>query len=317
MFGALLNQAAKHGRLLLVLGLVAGIALPGFALALKPWIGEMVAALLFLAAFRVGPRQALGAARDIGFSVGVVLVFQVLFPVALIVFMVGIGWTGILPTALVLMAAASPISGSPNLTAMTGHDPAPALRLLIVGTALLPLTVLPAFWLTPALDNPSQVFTAAGRLVLIIFAASGLAFILRWRFLNDLSANGLQAIDGASAIAMAVVVIGLMSAVGPAIFSDSPGFAINLAVAFSANFGLQIIMATLLRRSGRRRLAAPLAIVAGNRNIALFLTALPAAVTDPLLLFIGCYQIPMYLTPLLLGRFYRDAQASRDGDAAA
>jgi len=28
-------------------------------------------------------------------------------------------------------------------------------------------------------------------------------------------------------------------------------------------------------------------------------------VTDPLLLFIGCYQIPMYLTPILLGRFYR------------
>jgi hypothetical protein len=317
LFNALLTQAAKHGRLLLVLGLVAGIALPGLALALKPWIGEMVAALLFLAALRVGPRQALGAARDIGFSVGVVLVFQVLFPVALILFMLGIGWTGILPTALVLMAAASPISGSPNLTVMTGHDPAPALRLLIVGTALLPLTVLPAFWLTPALDNTSEVFTAAGRLLLIIFAAGGLAFILRWRFLYDLSANGLQAIDGASAIAMAVVVVGLMSAVGPAIFSEPSRFAVNLAIAFGANFGLQVVVATLLRRSGGRRLATPLGIVAGNRNIALFLTALPAAVTDPLLLFIGCYQIPMYLTPLLLGRFYRDAQASRDGDAAA
>jgi hypothetical protein len=317
LLSALLTQAAKHGRLLLVLGLVAGIALPDIAHALKPWIGEMVAALLFLAALRVGPRQALGAARDIGFSVGIVVVFQVLFPVAVILFMLGIGWTGILPTALVLMAAASPISGSPNLTIMTGHDPAPALRLLIVGTALLPLTVLPAFWLAPALGNTSEVFTAAGRLLLIIFAASGLAFILRWRFLYALSANGLLAIDGASAIAMAVVVIGLMSAVGPAIVFDPWGLAINLATAFGANFGLQVVVAVILRRSGRRRLAAPLAIVAGNRNIALFLTALPAAVTDPLLLFIGCYQIPMYLTPLLLGRFYRDAQASRDGDAAA
>jgi ACR3 family arsenite transporter len=314
LLNALLTQAGKHGRLLLVLGLVAGIALPGLALTLKPWIGEMVAALLFLAALRVGPRQALGAARDIGFSVGIVLVFQVLFPVALILFMLGIGWTGILPTALVLMAAASSISGSPNLTVMTGHDPAPALRLLIVGTALLPLTVLPAFWLTPALDNTSEVFAAAGRLLLIIFAAGGLAFILRWRFLHDFSTNGLLAIDGASAIAMAVVVIGLMSAVGPAIFSDPSSLAINLAVAFGANFGLQIMVATLLRRSGRRRLATPLAIVAGNRNIALFLTALPATITDPLLLFIGCYQIPMYLTPLLLGRFYRNADARRNGD---
>jgi len=32
-------------------------------------------------------------------------------------------------------------------------------------------------------------------------------------------------------------------------------------------------------------------------------------VTDPLLLFIGCYQVPMYLTPLFLGRLYRPPSA--------
>ena len=49
----------------------------------------------------------------------------------------------------------------------------------------------------------------------------------------------------------------------------------------------------------------------GNRWIvvALFLVALPQATTDPLLIFIGCYQIPMYLTPVLLGRFYGAAPA--------
>ena len=115
----------------------------------------------------------------------------------------------------------------------------------------------------------------------------------------------MQAIDGASAIAMAVVVVGLMSAVGPAIGSDPTGLALNLAIAFGINFAIQASVAMLLRAGGKPRLAVPLAIVAGNRNIALFLTALPVGVTDPLLLFIGCYQIPMYLTPILLGRFYR------------
>lgn len=37
----------------------------------------------------------------------------------------------------------------------------------------------------------------------------------------------------------------------------------------------------------------------------LFIAALPAAQTGPLLIFIACYLIPMYLTPLLLGRLYR------------
>jgi hypothetical protein len=82
-----------------------------------------------------------------------------------------------------------------------------------------------------------------------------------------------------------------------------------LAVAFAGNFGLQIAMAIVLRRLAPGGSVAPLAIVAGNRNIALFLTALPAAVTDPLLLFIGCYQIPMYLTPILLGRLYKPTAA--------
>ena len=48
----------------------------------------------------------------------------------------------------------------------------------------------------------------------------------------------------------------------------------------------------------------PLGVSAGNRNIALFLAALPATVTDPLLLFIGCYQVPMYLTPIILRPVY-------------
>ena len=68
------------------------------------------------------------------------------------------------------------------------------------------------------------------------------------------------------------------------------------------NLGLQLATCAVVRRSPS---APSLAIVAGNRNIALFLVALPYEITDRILLFIGCYQIPMYLTPLLLARFYR------------
>ena len=92
---------------------------------------------------------------------------------------------------------------------------------------------------------------------------------------------------------------------------------LNLAIAFGVNFVIQIGVAMLLRYLGKPRIAVPLAVIAGNRNIALFLTALPVAVTDPLLLFIGCYQIPMYLTPILLGRFFRGiVDTKADSNAA-
>lgn len=301
----LLGLTARHGRWILIAGLVAGIAFPGTALVLKAWIGELIAFLLFLAALRVGPRQAFGALADMRNSLGLCLLFQIGLPVAAIIAFALAGWSGALATGLVLMMAAPPISGSPNLTMLTGNDPAPALRQLVVGTALLPLTVIPVFWLAPALGDAGEVLAAAFRLLLLIVAAGGIAFMLRAFWLRQPSVKAIGVIDGLSALAMAIVVVGLMSAVGPAIRTRPDAFLLALAAAFIGNFGLQLAAAFALRGLIARHALAATAIGAGNRNIALFLTALPAAVTDPLLLFIGCYQIPMYLTPLMLGWLYR------------
>ncbi|MFC3642717.1 hypothetical protein [Aquibium oceanicum] len=299
----------RHGRAVLVAGLVAGVALPDLAFAMKGWIAELVACLLFIAALRVGPRQAFGALADIRASFGLTLLYQVGFPAAAILAFALIGCNGPLATGLVLMMAASSISGSPNLTVLTGNDPAPALRLLVLGTALLPLTIIPVFWLAPALGDAGAVIGSAARLLVIIGAAAGLAFLIRGFVLKHPSPAAIGVIDGVSAIAMAVVVVGLMSAVGPAIREEPARLLLTLSVAFAGNFGLQLLMVLALRRRIADKTVAPLAIVAGNRNIALFLTALPVSVTDPLLLFIGCYQVPMYLTPILLGWLYKPRPA--------
>lgn len=306
MITGVLAFAARNGRLVLILGLIAGVALPGLALDMRPWISEMVAFLLFLAALRVGPRQALGALGDIGTSAKLAGLFQVGLPLAAIGLFATLGWTGgALALFIILMLAAPPVSGSPNLTVMSGGDPAPALRQLVVGTALLPLTVIPVFWLTPSFGDPRAVLAAAAGLMLLIASAAGLAALLRATLVKMPSHATLQSIDGLSAIAMAVVVIGLMSAVGPALRESPLRFLAILALVCAVNFAIQIASAQVARRLGHADRAAATGIVAGNRNIALFLTVLPGDAVDPLLLFVGCYQIPMYLTPVVLGRFYR------------
>jgi hypothetical protein len=299
-----LGYAARQGRIILVLGLVTGILLPGLATTMKAWLPELVAGTLFVAALRVGPRQAVGALGDLGKSMALCAILQVAMPVAAILAFSFFGWHGLLATGLTLMAAAPSISGSPNLAIMTGNDPAPALRLLVLGTALLPLTVIPVFWLAPALGSPAVILGSAARLLLIIFASAAAAFLLRATIFRHPAPSSIEALDGLSAILLAVLVVGLMSAVGPALSGDPAALALNLAAAFAANFGLQIAAFFILRRRGSAD-AVPLAIVAGNRNIALFLTALPTAITDPLLLFIGCYQVPMFLTPIMLNRLYK------------
>jgi hypothetical protein len=54
-----------------------------------------------------------------------------------------------------------------------------------------------------------------------------------------------------------------------------------------------------------RRQILTVALIAGNRNIALFLAALPPEAVGFLTLFVAVYQIPMYVTPLFAGRLYR------------
>lgn len=300
----LLRWFARHGRTVLVAGLAGAVALPEFALAMKPWLPELIALLLFIAALRIGPRQAAGSLQQLRMTLGLVGLYQVVMPCAFAIVFSLAGLSSPFATAIVLMAAACSIAGSPNLTLLTGNDPAPALRLLVAGTALLPFTVIPVFWLSPILGSPGEIAAASGRLMALIAAAALAAFAIRRHFLRDPAPATLEAIDGLSALAMAIVVVGLMSAIGPAVRSAPQQLLVTLAVAFAANFGLQLVAWAVLRPLAAGTDLAAQAIVAGNRNMALFLTALPASVTDPILLFIGCYQIPMYLTPILLGRLY-------------
>ena len=297
--------AAIHGRWLLVAGLCAAIAFPGLAARMQEVLPATVALLLFFSALRVGPRQAVGAARDLGHSLYLVVVLQLVCPILFAGLLIATGWDRPLALGLALMLTASPISGSPSLTFLLGKDAAPALRLLIAGTALLPLTTIPVFWLLPELVAGESVFDAALRLLLLIGVAASLAFLIRGFILKDPGSAGLSAIEGMAALTMAIMVIGLMSAIRPAISENPGGLLLNLFAVFVANFGLQVVFHLVLK--GRMpQQATGIAVSAGNRNIALFLAVLPASAIEPLLLFIGCYQIPMYLTPILLRRFYKN-----------
>ena len=300
----ILHLAARHGRWCLVAGLLAGLLLPGLAALLRPWLPELIGTLLALTAFRIGPKAALGGLLEIGEGFRLLAVYQIMLPILAL----GLFWAfGVaahpLAFAITLLLAAPSVTGAPNFAMLLGHDPAPALRLLILGTAIFPATALPVLWLSPALSGGAETTDAALRLLLVIALAVGAGFAIRAWGLREMTPGRRGALDGAAAILLAVVVVGLMAALGPALRQDPLAVAGWLLAAFAVNFGLQIAAFACF---GPGRATPAKSIVAGNRNIALFLVALPAEVTDPLLIFIGCYQVPMYLTPILMRRLYGD-----------
>lgn len=290
---------ARHARLCLVLGLVAGIFLQDLAEAMKPHLPPMVALLLFLSAVRIGPKAALGGLGDLRRTLISVLLLQLGLPLIVILVFLALGMQGnLFALAFLLMLSAPSITGNQNFAAIMGHDPAPLMRLLILGTALFPLTVIPTLWLVSGLGEFSAVLVATLRLVLVIGLAVVLGFFLRTKLLPEASADQIKAIDGANALLLSVIVIGLMSAVRPTLY-DQPLYLLTWVIAVMVmNFGMQIL--TYVTTG-----SVDLGLVAGNHNVALFLVALPHEIVAPFLIFIGCYQVPMYLTPIVMDRLYR------------
>lgn len=293
----------QQGRYCLIVGLLVGLFAPALANALKPWIGTLVALLLFVTGVRVGARSAFGDLSNLAPAMTRIALLQTVLPLSAIAVF---GALGVLQTPLALavslMLAAPSLTGAPNFAIMVAHDPAPGMRLLVLSTALFPLTALPIFLiLDPAGGGAAQALSLSLNLLVAILAAVGFGFAIRhlWAGLGQVKAQ--KALDGCAALLLAVVVVGLMSAIGPLLRTDPISLFYWLLAALGVNFLLVVATLWLSNRAG---LQMPLAtaIYAGNRNIALFLIVLPEAVAAPLMIFVGCYQIPMYLTPTLLSR---------------
>lgn len=231
---------------------------------------------------------------------------QLLFPIVILLIARSLGFGGHPVTvALVLMFAAPSIMGSPNLVMMLGAGPDHALRLMVLGTLLVPVTIWPIFALAPDLGGAAAVVPTALTLLLTIGVTSSAALILRATILRTPSQRTEQRLSGLSSVTLAIFVIGLMPQVSKVALSDPAQLLAWGALAFAANFGAQALV-WLCSKDQPRDSRIALSLIAGNRNISLFLVSLPPDVTAPILVFIGCYQIPMFLTPIVLKRVYAE-----------
>ncbi|MEL6640392.1 MAG: hypothetical protein AAFP98_03605 [Pseudomonadota bacterium] len=300
-----LSRCADQSRALLIAGLCLGIGVPALASALGAWLPQMVAILLIITTFRIGARDAFGALRDLRWSLPAVLVLQIGLPLLLasIMWLLGALQTP-LALALVLAASAPTISGGASLAIIMGQNPARIMQILVLGTAAFPLTVLVVLQCVPLLGDTTGLVEVGVRSLATIVGSAAIGFALRRTLLPNPSTAQIKAIDGAAILFFAIIVIGLMTALGPTLRS-APMTALLWAIAaFGLCFGAQALAVLILAQGPLARVAGPLALAAGNRNIALFLVALPPDVMAPIMVFVACWQLPMYLTPMFLKGLY-------------
>jgi len=288
----------RRATLLLFLGVFVGLALPDLAALLRPLLPASVLLLLTATLLRLDWRLIGVELRRPGLQALLLGWHQVLLPVLLWAFLQLLPLPAALEIALVLMAAAPPITAAAALATLLGLEGALALVTALVATLLLPLLLPPLTLGLLGLELEVGLWALAGRLALLIGLALLLALAVRRLAGRERVARLAPSFDGAVVLAMLVFVIGIMAGVTDRILAEPATALLWLAAAWLANPLLQLLGAACFWRLGRRR-ALTLGLTSGNRNMGLLLAALPAGVDPGIALFFALAQIPMYLLPAL------------------
>lgn len=308
-----LAAVGKRGKWVLPLGLIAALSLPQFASLMQVAIGPLLAVLLVISFLQLNDSEQTSqeshtrsnTLRSTDTTRMLLLLFtmQVLLPIVALLTMrllsVPVAWQ----IPITLVGAASCITGGPSIVMMLGGNGGAAIRLLVVSTLALPITAFPVLALLPLHSSHIMLARTAFLLTMVVLGAYMAARLLRKFVLSAYNEKQKEVLDGLAASLLALIVLGLMAAIHTA--WDEPGLLLKtLFWACVVNFSYQVL-GLALNHLFSLKLPIVLGVMTGNRAVAIFLTALPASTYQPFLLFIACYQIPMYLTPLLGSFVYR------------
>ncbi len=204
---------------------------------------------------------------------------------------------------IVLMCAVPPILSAPSMALLLRLDAALMLGIVMVVSLLCPITLA----LVPGLlvDLPAGVdpLTLFGRFAALIGGAFAAATIVR-RVAGTARLRSFDPeIDALGLLLMVLFAVGIMDGVTRTLM-DRPSHVLAAALTmFALNLILQALGAIAFAPFGRR-VAATVGFASGNRNMGLWIAALPLGAAGEIMLYIAVAQFPVYLLPRLLAPLY-------------
>jgi BASS family bile acid:Na+ symporter len=298
---AALAFLGRHGAIAVALSVVLGLALPGLAALLKPWLGEAVVALLILSFLRVRP-AALGAlARRPLVVLGATMWLMLLLPLVFAVLFTAIGLKATMPELyfiLILQCCSPALMSSPAMAALMGLDIALTLACLLGSMVVVPFVaaLVTHVFLGEALIAP---LTFGLRLFALIGGSAAAAAAIRWAVGGAAIEARHQPLDGMSVIAMFIFAMAAMDGVTAHALADPRLVAALAALAFALTVCTIVVTTLIFLAAGRER-AFAIAILTGNRNMGVMLAATGFAVPPIGWLYFGLAQFPIYLLPVVL-----------------
>ncbi|WP_120496841.1 hypothetical protein [Kiloniella sp. EL199] len=285
--------------------------------ALLPYMTFIIIGLISVAMIRVDLTRVVGHLKN---PVSLLIALVVL----MLAFPLGVHWiaryfslAGPVHIALVLMACAPPLGSAPNLAYLLKLDGELVFNITLAGTAIVPLTAPWIIGITLGDQMSFDPWMLFQKLLITVGSSFLIAIVVRKVLGRErIKRSGAQ-LDGISTVIMVLFVATAMAGVSETIESDPVYMLFLLSIAFASNFGAQFLFSIaglFVRRifqlfnSGEGMKAESVlsfAMVAGNRNLGLVAAVIPIAFLQEILPFLALYQVPIYLTPLMGGLFYR------------
>ena len=289
--------------MLLAVGIFAGLFITPLAALFRDVVTITVAGLMTLVLLRVDLSQVLAYLRRpllvAALTAWLLLVTPLLaYAVARLT-----GLDGPLGAALVISATGCAATSSPAFARMMGLDGEISLVVAVITTLLVPFTAPPLALGLMGIDLAISLTGLMTRLALVVGLPLLISIGIR-RLVGEASLRRFgPAVDGSVVWLVVLYGFGVMDGMLAKLMAEPAWVMGGLALAFAGNFGLNIATALAFAAAGRR-LALAGGLLAGNRNMALFLAVLPAATDERILLFFALCQFPLFLSPFLLRPVY-------------
>jgi BASS family bile acid:Na+ symporter len=294
----------RHGAAVLAGGLLIGLALPPLAALLRPALAALVFVLTTVTMLTIEWPQVLVHLRRPA-RVALILGWS-LVAVPLLVAAAArlLPLPAPLAQAVVLWAAAPPLTSVAALAIILGLDPALALIAMIGGTFLVPLTLPPLVLGLIGLEIDIGMLPLMLRLALFVGGAAAAAAAIRRLAGPERLRRHAVALSGANVLFMLVFAVAIMDGVDDILVARPLDVLLYAGTALVASVALQAASFLAFSRL-ERRAALTVGLVGGNHNLAMVWANLGGAATPDLMLFFICVQLPIYVLPAALKPIYR------------
>lgn len=301
---AFLSWSARQGSMLLAIGIFGGLLFPALAHGLAWFITTNVVALVTLVLLRVDIPQALFHLRK-----PVQLVLIVVFEMLISPF-IAAGAVAVIPldpgtaAGVVIFATGAAATSGAAFARLVGLDPELTLLATLASIFIVPLTGPPMAHLLTGVDLHLSVGGFMIRLALVVGLPLIVSLVLRRVIGPRRLAPMGAALDGAVVWLVVLYGFAVMDGMQARLLADPIWVLQATLAAFAADFGLNILTTLAFLWLGWRS-AASAGLMAGNRNMALYLAVLPTGADPRIGLFFALVQIPLFLSPFILGPIYR------------